>query len=506
MNVVDYLLDNQAPASAIALLTLDGEHSYGELRQGVDAVADFLIRSGAQKGDRILLLSDNSLFWVVGYLGTLRAGCVSVPLAPGVTGEDLKFIIGSCAIRWGFIHGKVNREQLLAIPSQCKLLLERPVKLPDPCEPDCVSLKEALASPFARGSYPNIDEEKDLAAIMFTSGSTSKPRGVMVSHRNIISNASSIIEYLKLTSQDRIMVVLPFFYCFGTSLLHTHLRVGGSLVTDSRFMFPDKVLVRMQETRCTGFAGVPSHYQILLRKSSFKKMKFPALRCVQQAGGKLADALIRELSEALPATKVFVMYGQTEATARLSYLPPDLLGTKLGSIGKGIPGTRLRVVHENGTPVLPGQVGEIVAEGNNIALGYWNAEGEDAVSFHNGLLYTGDLATVDDDGFIFVVDRSKDILKCGGTRSSCRAVEDVLMEFDDLVEAAVIGVPDDLQGEAVKAFVVSRTKDGSLITRLQAFCVHRLPAHLIPKQIVVLDELPKGSGGKILKPALRMVN
>jgi long-chain acyl-CoA synthetase len=506
MNVVDYLMDNRAAAGDVVLLTPSGEHSYGEVREATDAVADFLIQSGSQKGDRILLLSDNSFFWLAGYLGTLLAGCVSVPLAPSVSDEDLKFIIGSCAIRLGFIHGKVNRDQLLVVPSECKIVLEGAVKLPDGFRPEYVSFKDVLASPSPRNSYPDIDEEKDLAAIMFTSGSTSKPRGVMVSHRNIISNTSSIVEYLELTSQDRIMVVLPFFYCFGTSLLHTHLRVGGSVVTDPRFMFPDKVLVRMQETRCTGFAGVPSHYQILLRKSSFKKMQFPALRYVQQAGGKLADSMIRELREAVPATKVFVMYGQTEATARLSYLPPALLDMKLGSIGKGIPGTRLRVVNENDSPALPGQVGEIVAEGSNVALGYWDAEDEDSAAFRNGSLYTGDLATVDDDGFIFIVDRSKDILKCGGKRSPCREVEDALLEFGDLVEAAVIGVPDDLLGEAVKAFVVPRKKDGGLIERLQAFCLQRLPSHLIPKEIVVLDELPKGSGGKILKPALRMIN
>lgn len=271
-------------------------------------------------------------------------------------------------------------------------------------------------------------------------------------------------------------------------------------------MFPDKVLARMQETRCTGFAGVPSHYQFLLRKSSFKRMQFPDLRYLQQAGGKLANALIRELHETLPATKVFVMYGQTEATARLSYLPPALLDTKLGSIGKGIPGTYLRVVDENGAPILPGQTGEIVAQGDNVTLGYWDAEAKDTVSFRNGCLYTGDLATVDEDGFIFIVDRSKDILKCGGKRSPCREVEDALLEFDDLVEAAVIGVPDDLLGEAVKAFVVPRQKEGSLVERLHAFCQKRLPAHLIPKEIVVLDELPKGSGGKTLKPALKVVS
>jgi long-chain acyl-CoA synthetase len=499
-------MDNHAEAGDVGLLTASGEHSYGELRQAATAVADFLIQSGAGKGERILLLSDNSFFWVASYLGTLRAGCVSVPLSPGVSSEDLNLIIGSCAIRMGFIHGEVSRGQLVIFPSEFKIVLERAVKLPDEFGPKCVSFKDVLALPSDRVSYPDIEEEKDLAAIMFTSGSTSKPRGVLVSHRNVIANTTSIVEYMELTAQDRIMVVLPFCYCFGTSLLHTHLRVGGSLVIDRRFMFPDKVLVRMQETRCTGFAGVPSHYQILLRKSSIKNMQFPTLCYVQQAGGKLANALIRELREALPATKIFVMYGQTEATARLSYLPPSLLDKKLGSIGKGIPGTRLRVVDEKGTPVLPGQTGEIVAEGSNITLGYWDAEADDSLSFRNGCLYTGDLATVDEDGFIFIVDRSKDILKCGGKRSPCREVEDALLEFDDLVEAAVIGVPDDLLGEAVKAFVVSRKKDGGLIERLHAFCLRRLPAHLIPKEIVVLDELPKGSGGKILKPALRIVN
>ncbi len=506
MNVVDYLMANPAAAGDLALLTLKGEHSYGELREAVDAVAGYLIRSGAQKGDKVLLLSENSLFWVAGYLGTLRAGCVSVPLTANVSGEDLNFVIGSCSIRFGLIYDKINHEQLDVIPSEFKIVLEAGVKLPDGFEPECLTFSEVLASSFAPASYPSVDEEKDLAAIMFTSGSTSKPRGVMVSHRNIIANTTSIVEYMELTARDRIMVVLPFYYCFGTSLLHTHLRVGGALVIDPRFMFPDKVLLRMQETRCTGFAGVPSHYQLLLRKSSFKKMQFPSLRYVQQAGGKLPDALIRELQAALPATDIFVMYGQTEATARLSYLPASLVDKKLGSIGKGIPGTRLRVLDEDGVPVRPGQVGEIVAEGSNIAMGYWDAECDDTGSFRKGLLYTGDLATVDDDGFIFIVDRSKDILKCGGTRSSCRAVEDTLLEFDGLVEAAVIGVPDDLQGEAVRAFVVPRANDGGLIERLQAFCIQRLPAHLVPKQIVVLDQLPKGSGGKILKPALRMVN
>jgi acyl-CoA synthetase (AMP-forming)/AMP-acid ligase II len=319
-----------------------------------------------------------------------------------------------------------------------------------------------------------------------------------------MANTESIIEYLHLAANDRLMTVLPFHYCFGTSLLHTHLKVGASLVLDSRFMYPEIVLQRMLDSECTGFAGVPSHFQILLRSSSIRKKQFPCLRYVQQAGGHLAPSFIRELREALPETQVFVMYGQTEATARLSYLPPEFLETKSGSIGKGIRGVTLRVLNESGDEVRPGEVGEIVAEGENITRGYWRAPEESANSFRAQRLYTGDLAKVDEDGFIYVVDRAKDFLKCGGKRISCRQLEEQLLAFDDLLEAAVLGVPDEVLGERVKAFVVFRNGESAgLEERLRLFCKGRIPAQLIPREIVVLPSLPKNSAGKILKHALR---
>jgi acyl-CoA synthetase (AMP-forming)/AMP-acid ligase II len=198
------------------------------------------------------------------------------------------------------------------------------------------------------------------------------------------------------------------------------------------------------------------------------------------------------------------MYGQTEATARLSYLAPEILEKKLSSIGKGIPGVKLCVQNESGGEVSIGEVGEIVAEGENVARGYWRAPEESATSFRNGKLYTGDLATVDQDGFIYLVDRAKDFLKCGGKRVSCRQLEDQLLEFDALLEAAVIGVPDDVLGEAVKAFVVPQQADSKgLAGRLHLFCKERMPLELIPREIVVLDALPKNSSGKVLKQNLR---
>ena len=224
--------------------------------------------------------------------------------------------------------------------------------------------------------------------------------------------------------------------------------------------------------------GVPSHYQMLLGKPSSKKMQFPSLRYVQQAGGKLADGMIQELREVLgPGTQVFIMYGQTEATARLSYLPPEISTRNLARSARESPARALRVVDENGAPVLPGQVGEIVAEGDNVTLGYLNATEAASATFRDGRLYTGDLATVDDEGFIFIVNRSRDILKCGGKRVSCKEVEAMVLGFGGLTEVAVIATPDDLLGEAVKAFVVPQANDSDLAARLQAFCLQRFPSH-----------------------------
>ncbi len=482
MNVTNYLLEGK-PDAAPALLTLSAEHTYGTLRESAESVADFLLVSGGAKGERVLLLAENSLFWVAAYLGTLRAGMVCVPLPTNIAAADLEYIVTATSPRFIFADRRATR----LIPESSR----------------DVPLISSIPENTRHATRARVNDS-DLAALMFTSGSTGRPRGVMITHRNIVANTESIIQYLSLTSCDRIMCVLPFHYCFGTSLLHTHLAVGGSLVIDSRFMYPEAVLQRMQQSGCTGFAGVPSHYQILLRKSNLGKMDFPDLRYVQQAGGQLPPAFISQLREALPGKQIFIMYGQTEATARLSYLPPDQLDRKLGSAGKGIPGVRLAVVGEDGHAVAPRQTGEIVAEGDNISPGYWNDPEETARCFRDGRLYTGDLATVDEDGFIYIVDRAKDFLKCGGKRVSCRHLENVLLEYDELIEAAVVGVPDEVLGEAALAYVVAKNpKVQPTPQQLETHCRSRLPLSFVPKRYVLLSSLPKNSSGKVLRPLLK---
>ena len=271
-----------------------------------------------------------------------------------------------------------------------------------------------------------------------------------------------------------------------------------SVVIDKRFLFPDRVLQRMVETRCTGFAGVPSHYQILLRKSRFKEIELPDLKWLQQAGGKLQAPFVRELREAKPRVRLYVMYGATEATARLSILPPSEVDARPGSVGKGIPGVTLRVLDERGVPVAAGQVGEIVAEGANVAGGYFEDAAETASTFREGRLHTGDLATVDSDGYLTVLGRAKSFLKCGGTRTSAERFEEALLAFPDIVEAAVIGVPDEVMGEAPAAFVVPRDPgDPTVASRLLDFASAKLPMMLRPKIVEVLAELPKSAAGKV---------
>ncbi len=497
-NVANFLLDGKEP-SRTALLLLSRSYTYGELRSAAAAVAHYLISEGGRKGDRVVLASENSFFWVSAYLGTLLAGMVSVPVAPNIAPDDLEHIVRSTEPRFAFLQSKVavaNAERFAgaAVVS------------------DAARGTAGLATSFEdvrnHALDPGAEVPKvgrgELAAIIFTSGSTGKPRGVKISHGNIIANTESIIQYLKLSETDRIMAVLPLYYCFGASLLHTHLRVGGSAVLDLRFMYPDTVLKRMVETECTGFAGVPSHYQILLRRSSLRRMSFPALRYVQQAGGHLAPVFVRELQAALRTTKIFLMYGQTEATARLSYLAPEQAGLRPSSIGKAIPGVHLRVMTPEGKDARPDEIGEIVAQGGNVSLGYWRDPDETDATFRNGQLHTGDLATVDNNGFLYLVDRAKDFVKCGGERVSCQAVEGQLLEFDALLEAAVIGVPDEVLGEAIKLFVVPRdagTPD--LENQLRRFCKEHLPPRLNPKFVVVLNSLPKNNAGKVLKTALR---
>jgi long-chain acyl-CoA synthetase len=480
--------------------------SYSLINSCSNKVAHYLIRSGIKKGDRVALLFDNSFDYIACYFGILKAGGVVVALNTDTQADALAYQLNNsdaCAI---CAHGKFSRFLLAALaraPSCKDVVISAS---------DCIPFNEighinpiTLQTvydmyPFQNPSVPVIDA--DLAAIVYTSGSTGEPKGVMLSHLNLVSNMHSIVSYLELRKEDSVMVILPFFYIYGTSLLLTHFLVGGSVIIDNRFMYPNKVLEMMQERSVTGFAGVPSTFSILINKSSLASMSFPALRYVTQAGGGMAPAIQKRVSEIFSPAKLFIMYGSTEASPRLSYLEPSRLDSKLGSIGKAVPNVELFIADEEGNPLPSGEEGEIVARGSNIFIGYWKDLESSNQVLRNGIYHTGDLGRIDDEGFIYVVGRKKDIIKVKGFRVSAREIEEAILEMNEVHEVAVVGVEDPLLGEAIKAFVVPKDKSVFSIDLVKQHCAKKLPVYKRPSAIEIIENLPKNKSGKILKTLL----
>ena len=483
--------------------------SYSTLERESNQIAAFLIKDGLHRGERAAILMENSSVFVSIYFGILKAGGVVVGLNTETSGAELEYLVLDSEAKYLFISPK-HLHLFQPVIRKLKKLNSIIICGDDQARPDIgdsgirsTIYQNILAEYSALKAEGNRCIDLDLAEIVYTSGSTGKPKGVMLSHLNLASNMASIAEYLHLTESDRVMVVLPFTYIYGKSLLLTHIMTGGSLVIDNRFIYPNTVLETMHQTSVTGFAGVPSTFSILLNHSSLKKYTFPSLRYVTQAGGHMAPALQTRVAEAFHPAQLFVMYGATEAAPRLSYLEPSHLSGKLGSIGKPVPNVDLFVADEKGNPLPAGQHGELAARGSNIMQGYWkDPEGTREVLKH-GLYFTGDLGMMDEDGFLFVVGRKKEIIKVKGYRVSAKEIEEKILELQNVLEAAVIGVPDPTLGEAVKACIVLR--DGSRLTEkdILAHLKKHLSGFKLPKYIEFFESLPKNKSGKIMKTQLQ---
>lgn len=486
MNAFDYFFEK---TSDLEKLFLVGKEtiSYRELYSSSLHLASWLRKEfGLNKN--ILLLSVNNRFFLTAYFAIIKSGNVCIPLDPNIEKENLEFISNLTNPVMIFMTRDVEKKTKVGT-TKCIF-------------PDTIASDEFRLYNFEKeGEF----DASTCAEIIFTSGSTGIPKGVMISHKNLIANTESIVTYLRLGSDDRMLVVLPFYYCYGLSLLHTHLRVGGSIVFNNSFIFLGSIINNLLEYKCTGFAGVPSHFQILLRKSdNFKTTKFPDLRYVTQAGGKLAPIFIDEFRNSHPEITFIVMYGQTEATARLSYLPPELYEAKKGSMGKGIPGVELKVINEKGGKIKPGEIGEVIARGDNIMLGYFGDEEGTKNTIRNGWLYTGDLGTVDKDDYIFLTARKKEIIKVGGKRISPKEIEAVILELPEVVDCTIEGIEDQLLGEALKATVVIRSEGGkdSMLDKIRQHCARHLALYKVPQVFELKEQLVISATGKKIKGKL----
>lgn len=481
MNTARYLL---ATGRDTASVFVDGDKSYtyADLRRAVAVLRARLDDLDLPRSTPVALAGPNSFVWIAAYLATMSAGLICVPMPTTLTPDEFRARVKWVGCRAVIFSGGLRHE----LPAELAILGEESLHHP------------TTADPASR----DVDLDQD-AAYLFTSGTTAAPRVVRITHANIQANTESILGYVGLTANDRMLVVLPFSYVFGASLLHTHLRAGACLVNQPTFVYLESVVDRLVDQRCTAIAGVPSNFHALMRNSSFRSRALPDLRLIQQAGGRMSPAIIDEIRTAHPDAQLFIMYGQTEATARLSYLPPEDLDARAGSIGRGVPGVNLRVVDGDGRDVAPGQIGEIWARGANVSPGYLFDEQRTAEKMPGGVLRTGDLATVDADGYIYVVDRAEDFIKSWGHRIASQDVETAVMELPEIISVAAVGVPHPIAGEAVAVAVVKRHDSDLDARQLLAHCRKRLPKHMVPELVEFVAQLPLNSSGKVLKRAVR---
>ncbi|UCG61429.1 MAG: acyl--CoA ligase [Candidatus Zixiibacteriota bacterium] len=509
MKVFDLLSESAERFPDKPAVTHNNERlSFRQLYERSAALANRLRELGLPEGSRIALLFENSLEYATAFFAIFAADYVAVPMDTSLDEDSLRYVLTDCDARVllaGFQFRRTLPKVLAGDTPVERVFTDRKFGLgrddiPQEIIGDITSPERYL--PVSR-TRSGSDGERELAAIFYTSGSTGKPKGVMLSHLNLVSNTLATIEYLKLTDDDSVIVILPFYYIYGNSLLLTHIACGGRLVVDNRFMYPEVVLDTMEAEGVTGFSGVPSNFMILLGNSTFAKRKLESLRYFTQAGGAMAPEIIRRLMDAFPSKEIYIMYGQTEAAPRVTWLPPQMLTRKLGSIGIPVPGVKVSVADENGNELPPGEVGEIVVDGPNVMMGYWNQADEEREVLKNGRLFTGDLAKKDEDGYLYVVGRKKEIIKTGGNRVSVKEIEECLMEHEQILETAVFGVDDPVLGEAITSVVVRKAGSTATEKEILDFCRNRLASHKVPKYVDFVPSLPKQLSGKVDKVRLK---
>lgn len=462
--------------------------SYADLRSLVDAQKRRLTAAGLSERDRAIIWMENSPEYVATYLAVLELGGIVVPLHQQTMAEEVGriirhvgaagLIVSSAAKHWASID--VYSAGLRFILTEHALVWTQ---------------RKDMACEVPDG----------VAQIIYTSGSTGRPKGVMLTHKNLIANTQSILEYLQLTADDSVMAVLPFVYAYGNSVMLTHLFAGGTIVIENSLLYPHVVLDRMRKTGVTGLSGVSTTYAIMLNQSNLTTYTFPALRYLTHAGGPMPSELLTRLRSAFSDQRIFLMYGQTEASARLTYLPPELLDIKKGAAGRAIPGVALKIVKEGGDPARPGEVGEVWAYGDNIMKGYWQDPQLTATVLQDGWLHTGDLGSLDEEGFLTIEGRNNEMIKSGSYRISPTEIEEVLLQHEQILEAGVVGIDDPILGQKICAVVT--LKEGGVLTdqELMAYCAQRLVQYKRPKVIAVVPALPKSPSGKILRQNLRQI-
>ncbi|MBN1443363.1 MAG: AMP-binding protein [Planctomycetes bacterium] len=494
-----------------ALICEGRRFSYSRIERLSNRLAHLLVDLGVKRGDRVAVYLDNSVETVLSIFAILKAGAVFLVINPTTKSDKVAYILNDCRASCLISHLQKRRflEPALDVAPHLASCVLAGGNVPEdwPAAKSAASLERALSAEGGPESPPPrrcIDI--DLAALVYTSGSTGNPKGVMLTHLNMVSAATSITTYLENTPDDIILNVLPLSFDYGLYQVLMGFKVGATVVLERSFAYPGTVLNLIEEERITGFPILPTILAILFQMD-LSRYDFSSLRYVTNTGAALPTSHILKLRELFPAVKVYSMYGLTECK-RVSYLPPDQIDRRPTSVGRGMPNEEVYVVDEGGRRVGPGVVGELVVRGSNVMKGYWGLPEESEKVLRPGplpgekVLYTGDLFRTDEEGYLYFLGRKDDIIKSRGEKVSPKEVENVLHQMDGVAEAAVVGIPDPVLGSAITAFI--RPANGVTLTDqgVLRHCSDRLENFMVPKLVVFRPEFPRTSSGKVDKRAL----
>jgi amino acid adenylation domain-containing protein len=494
----------------VALACAGRRVTYRELEESANALAHALIGRGVGRGDRVIVFGDNTVETVVSFWAVLKADAVVSIVNPLTRSDKLHYLIDDC--RPSALITEAHLYDAWIKPSwsrhlKCVIVSGELGAERSRSAPRLLSWDDALAAGDRARPPARRNIDADLAAIIYTSGSTGEPKGVMLTHRNMLTACTSIASYLEVREDDVILNVLPLAFDYGLYQMIMAFRQGARLVLERSFVYPAQVVRTMVEERVTGFPGVPTVFGILAGMKTLAEHDLSSIRYVTNTAAALPRKHVLLLKTLFPGARIFSMYGLTECK-RCSYLPPEDLDRKPGSVGIAIPNTELWIVDEAGRKVPPNTVGELVVRGATVMKGYWEKPEATAKVLKPGplpgeqVLHTGDYCRMDDDGYLYFVGRADDVFKSGGEKVAPREIEAVLHEIPGIREAAVIGVPDELLGRAVKAFVVLEEGVAMSGKEVRRRCQEKLESFYVPRHVEFVDELPRTDTGKIRKTGL----
>ena len=510
--VQDILQQNVAEHPDKVALICDGQRlTYSEIDVKANRLASALCSNGVQRGDRVILYMLNSVELVVSVFAVLKANAVFSVIDYATTLDKLSFIAADCTATALITHDhQVDLAMRLVhqVPSLRIAILTGPAVALQTMSDSSIFSFEAIQTNFPPEPPLPTTLDSDLAYLLYTSGSTGEPKGVMTTHRSSLFAIEIAIEYLGLTADDIVASPLPLSYSHGFNQLLKTFRSGATLILESSFAYPAQTLKRMETEHATRFAGVPTMYAILLRLN-LSRYDLSHLQHLSSAGAALASSIIQQIREKIPQAALYSIYGMAEASNALA-LDPTQIGQRPASVGKAFPGTEVWLVDEDGYRIGSNQIGELVVRGGHVRCGYWNDPETSALRFRPGPLpgeivcYSGDMFRMDEEGFLYFVSRADEIIKSGGKKIAPKEVENVLYSLNGVLEAAVIGIPDPLLGQVVKACVVlDQRLDPSLTAQdILDHCHQTLEEFMVPRQIEIRASLPKTPSGKIIKTDL----